>query len=61
MALLKCDPWREIADKCDRYTRAVGWPRTRGQGVIATGDSSLRADIPDTDTEVVIKLESPEV
>ena len=61
MALLKCDPWREIADKCDGYTRAVGWPRTRGQEVIATGNCSLRADIPDTDTEVVIKLEIPEV
>ena len=61
MALLKCDPWREIADKCERYTRAVGWQRTRDQEVIATGDCSLRVDIPDTDTEVVIKLEIPEV
>lgn len=61
MALLKCDRWREVAEKCDRYTRAVGWPRTRGQEVITTGDCSLRADIPDTDTEVVIKLEIPKV
>jgi len=35
MALLKCDPWREIADKCDRYTRALGWPRTRVQPNVA--------------------------
>ena len=57
MALVKWDPWREIADKCDRYTRAVGWPRTRGQEFIATDDCSLRLNIPDTDTAGVIKLE----
>ena len=61
MALYKCDPWREIAEKCVRYIRAVGWPRTRGQEFIATGDRSLRVDIPDTDTTGVIKLEIPEV
>jgi len=61
MALVKWDPWREIEAKCVRYTRAVGWPRTRGQEFIATGDSSLRVDIPDTDTAGVIRLEIPKV
>ena len=61
MALVKWDPWREIEAKCVRYTRAVGWSRTRGQEFIATGDRSLRVDIPDTDTADVIKLEIPEV
>jgi hypothetical protein len=61
MALLKCDPLREIEAKCVRYTRAVGWPRAGGQKFIATGDSSLRLDIPDTDAAGVIKLENSEV
>ena len=61
MALMIWDPWREIEAKCVRYTRAVGWPRTRGQEFIVTGDRSLRVDIPDTDTAGVIKLEIPEV
>jgi len=29
MALMKWDPWQEIADKCVRYKRAVSWPRTK--------------------------------
>jgi HSP20 family protein len=61
MALMKWDPWQEIADKCVRYTRAVNWPRTKGQEFIVTGDRSLRVDIPDTDSTGVIKLEIPEV
>ncbi len=61
MARMKWDPWREIADKCVRYSRAVGWPQTRGQEFIATGDRSLRVDIPDNDTAGVIKLEISEV
>jgi len=61
MALVKWDPWREIADMCDRYTRTVGRLRTRDQEFIATGDRSLRVDIPDTDTTGVIKLEISEV
>ena len=61
MALVKWDPWREIEAKCVRYTRAVGWSRTRGQEFIATGDRSLRVDIPDTDIAGVIKLEIPEI
>jgi HSP20 family protein len=61
MALVKWDPWREIEDKCVRYTRAMGWPRTRGQEFIAAGDRSLRVDIPDPDTAGAIKLEIPEV
>jgi HSP20 family protein len=60
MALMKWDPWREIEDKCIRYTRAVSWPRTRGQEFITTGDRSFRVDIPDTDSTGVIKLEIPE-
>jgi hypothetical protein len=40
---------------------AVGWSRTRVQEFIATEDSSLRLDIPDTNTAGVINLEKYEV
>ncbi len=61
MALVKWNPWREIEDMFDRYTRAVGWPRTGGQDVVATGDWAPRVDIAETDKEFLIKAEIPEV
>ena len=35
MAHVKWDQWREIQDKCVRYTRAVGWHRTGVQPNVA--------------------------
>jgi hypothetical protein len=35
MALLTYDPWREIDDMFERYTRAVAQRRTRSQGDFA--------------------------
>ena len=61
MSLIKWDPWREMEDMFDRYTKAVGWPRTGGQEVIRTGDWSPRVDISETDKEFIIKAEIPEV
>lgn len=61
MALVRWDPWREIEDMFDRYTRAVGQPRTGSQDVVATGDWAPRVDISETDKEFVIKAEIPEV
>jgi len=61
MSLVKWDPWREMEDMFDRYTRAVGWPRGGGQEVVATGDWSPRVDISETDGNFVIKAEVPEV
>jgi hypothetical protein len=61
MARMKWDPWREIEDKCVRYTRAVGWPRTRGQEVLATEDRASREDIAETDEGLDIRMEIPEV
>jgi HSP20 family protein len=61
MAVVRWDPWREIDDMFDRYTRAVGQPRTGSQEVIATGDWAPRVDIAETDKAFVIKVESPEV
>ena len=61
MALTKWDPWREMEDMFDRYTRAGGWPRSGGQDVVATGDWSPRVDIAETDKEFLIKAEITEV
>lgn len=61
MAIVKWDPWREIEDMVDRYTRAVGQPRAGGQEVIATGDWAPKVDIIETDKAFVIKAEIPEV
>ncbi|MBI3373644.1 MAG: Hsp20/alpha crystallin family protein [Betaproteobacteria bacterium] len=64
MAIVKWEPLREIEDMFDRYTRAmgsIGWPSTRGQELIATGEWTPRVDISETDKEFVIKAEIPEV
>ena len=61
MAIVRWDPWQEIADKFDRYTRAVGQPRAGSQEVVATGDWAPRVDIAETDKAFVIKAEIPEV
>ena len=61
MAIIRWDPWREIADKFDRYTREVGQPPAGSQEVMATGDWAPRVDIAETDEAFVIKAEIPEV
>ena len=61
MAIIKWDPWRDIDDMFDRYTRQVGLPRSGSQEVVTTGDWTPRVDIAETDKEFVIKAEIPEV
>ncbi|BCU05432.1 Hsp20/alpha crystallin family protein [Allochromatium tepidum] len=61
MALIKWEPLREIEDMFDRYTKAMGWPMSRGQELINTGDWTPRVDISETDNEFMIKAEIPEV
>ena len=61
MLLSKWDPWREIEDMFDRYTKTVGWPRTGSQDVVATGDWAPRVDILETDSAFTIKVEVPDV
>src|SRR4030042_1532524 len=61
MAIVKWDPFREIEDMVDRYTKAVGWPRQASQEVMTTGDWTPRVDIAETDEAFVIKAEIPEV
>jgi HSP20 family protein len=56
MALVTYDPWREIDDMFERYTRAVAQRRTGSQG-----DWPPRVDIAETDKAFVVKTEIPEV
>lgn len=61
MKLTKWDPFREMEDMFDRYTRALSWPQRGSQEVIATGDWAPRVDIAETDKDFSIKAEIPEV
>jgi HSP20 family protein len=61
MQLTKWDPFGEMEDMFDRYTRALSWPRRGSQEVMATGDWAPRVDIAETDKEFSIKAEIPDV
>ena len=61
MKLTKWDPFREMEDVVDRYSRALSWPRRGSQEVMATGDWAPRVDIAETGKEFSIKAEIPEV
>ena len=61
MMVTKWDPWREIEDMFDRYTKSIGWPRGGSQDVVATGDWSPRVDIIENETAFLIKVEVPDV
>jgi hypothetical protein len=49
MTIVKWDPWQEIADRFDRYSRNLSHPQAGNQEVIVTGDWSPRVDIAETD------------
>ncbi|WP_018914114.1 Hsp20/alpha crystallin family protein [Thiomonas sp. FB-6] len=68
MAMVPWDPWHEIEDMFDRYTRAVGLSRVGNWGRRALGtepaaaaDWAPRVDISETPAAFVIKAEIPEV
>ena len=61
MALAQWNPWREIEDMFDRYTRAGGGSAYGGQELAPAGDWTPRVDIAETDKAFVIKAEVPEV
>ena len=61
MQLTKWDPFRQMEDMFDRYSRNIGWPRGGSQEIMATGDWAPRVDIAETDNEFIIKAEIPEV
>lgn len=61
MAIVKWNPWREMEDLFDRYTRAVDRPQSGELEIVKTGDWSPRVDIAETDNAFIIKAEIPEV
>ena len=61
MQLTRWDPFREMEDMFDRYSRALSRPRRGSQEVMATGDWAPRVDIAETDKEFSIKAEIPDV
>jgi HSP20 family protein len=61
MTLIRWNPWREIEEMADRYTKAVGQAQTGSQEVVATGDWAPRVDIAETENAFEIKAELPEV
>ena len=61
MQITRWDPFREMDDVFDRYSRALSLPRGGGQETMATGDWLPRVDIAETEKEFSIKVEIPEV
>jgi len=61
MQLTKWNPFREIEDMFDLYSRALNVPRKGSQEILSTGDWAPRVDISETDKAFTIKAEIPEV
>ena len=61
MQLTKWDPFREMEDVFDRYTKGLTWPRFGRQEIMTHGDWVPRVDIAETEKEFVIKVEVPEI
>ncbi|KPK35097.1 MAG: heat-shock protein [Nitrospira bacterium SG8_35_1] len=61
MQLTKWDPFREMEDVFDRYSKTLSWPRFGRQEVMTRGDWIPRVDITETDKEFIIKADLPEV
>lgn len=61
MTLVRWNPWREIEERTERYSRSMDQAQTGGQEVVATGDWAPRVDIAETITAFEIKAEIPEV
>jgi len=59
MTLVKWDPWREIEDMFDRYTRAVGRPGADQKQIGTEAEWAPRVDIQETDKNFVILAEIP--
>jgi HSP20 family protein len=61
MTLVRWNPWREIEERTERYSRSMDQAQTGGQEVVDTGDWAPRVDIAETITAFEIKVEIPEV
>ena len=61
MQLTKWDPFREMENVFDRYSKALSWPRLGSQEIMTSDDWAPRVDIAETEKEFIIKAEIPEV
>lgn len=61
MQLTKWDPFREMEDNFDRFSKSLGWPRRGRQERLVTGEWAPRVDITETEKEFSIKAEIPDV
>ena len=61
MQLTKWDPFREIEDVFDRYSKGLSWPRFGSKEIMTRGDWAPRVDIVETEKEFIIKAEIPDV
>ena len=61
MSLVKWEPLREFENIFDRYARSLGWPAERNFDTLASGDWSPRVDISETENNLVVKAEIPDV
>lgn len=60
MKLAKWDPFRDVEDIFDRYSRAMNFPmRWRGGSALEAGDWSPKVDISETDNHFQIIAEIP--
>lgn len=59
MLLEKWNPWREIEDMFDRYTKAFNWPRATAGEALPAADWTPRVDIAETESEYIIDAELP--
>ena len=61
MSLIRWDPWRDLDDVFDRYSRALGRPLGQSMDLLSSGDWTPRTDIAETEKNFLIKMELPEV
>ena len=61
MKLTKWDPFREMENMFDRYTKVLKWPRGGSREMMTTDDWAPRVDIAETDKEFIINAEIPDV
>jgi len=60
MELIKWEPLREFEEMFNNYTKAMNWPTLRADTMIS-GDWAPRVDIAESDSEIEIRAEIPDV
>ena len=61
MSLVKWAPLNNIENMFDNYVKSLGWPLNGDQELISKDDWAPRVDISETDNELVIKADIPDV